>query len=231
MPHANTEGGRRPDGHTDDGIRQNLTIEEDVGHLHVLVVAGTATDKRHAGPDDAVRAAHDLLLVACQPVGQQQQDAVRAVVEKDDRFCYLRAGSAQPIAHVLGDGGDHREVIATEGGHDDGPIARTVGPDLAGSRAADDGHVGVDRNPQVSAQGGQIKFGRRKKDDECWGSTARASLRARLPMVASGHCRPCASSAEARPTPIQRLAEAAVSASETSVKESMPTLSARSGEN
>ena len=46
---------------------------------HAQVVTGAAADERHLGTDDPVGAAHDLRLVAGQPVGEEQQHPVGLV--------------------------------------------------------------------------------------------------------------------------------------------------------
>ena len=74
------------------------------GAAHLEAVAGAAADERHAGAEHRVRAAHDLLLVAAEAVGEEQQGAMRRVGQRRDGGRGSSAGAAQVGRGVLCDG-------------------------------------------------------------------------------------------------------------------------------
>jgi hypothetical protein len=103
---------------------------------HLEVVAGATADQRHCCADDAVGAAHDLGLVAGQPVREQQQDAVGAVHGTGDATGRLRAGVTQSCRRGTRGGRLHAEAAA-QSGNDDRRVGGSRACNLARSRAAD----------------------------------------------------------------------------------------------
>src|SRR6266487_4257791 len=92
--------------------------------------------------ENLIGSTNDLLLVARETVCQQQHHAV-ATLDLDCRHAAGRRGTggAQIVRCPGGHPGSHREALAAESGHDDAGVARTMGRDLSGSRAADQRHA------------------------------------------------------------------------------------------
>ena len=103
-------------------------------HLHRI--AGASAHERYPCPGDRIGAAHDLLLIAGQVIGQQQQGPVRPGVDLGQARRRRRASLAQALVPerrgCRGDG----EPLAAERGDDDAQIGRSRGGDLPGSLAA-----------------------------------------------------------------------------------------------
>ncbi len=137
MLDADAEGCIGRDRRGKDGIFEHLVVEELEGLAHGEVVARAATDKRHRPADDAVGAAHHLLLVATKAVGEEQEDLVvaRSSVLGAGRGC--RSSPAQVARGIACGLGRHRVAGATDRGDDHAGVAGAVGCDLASGGAAD----------------------------------------------------------------------------------------------
>ena len=134
------------------------------GLRHGQVVTGAAADQRHGGAEDAVAAAHDLLLVAGETVGEQEEHAVLVAVLARELRGDLRPGLAQTRRRAFGGGGAHLEALAAHRDDDDAGASRPIRGDLARRRAADEGHLGGLR-PDAGEQLVQV-VGAGGKDDE-----------------------------------------------------------------
>jgi hypothetical protein len=154
--------------------------------LHPQVVPGAAADERDLGAEHRIRAAHDLLLIPGEAVGQQHQQPMRplGVARRAERD--LRPGLAQPARRALGRGGRDRETLAAEGEHDDARISRPVRRDLARGRAADQRNSGRplrDSSDQlvqvvvVGAEDGQQLRVVARERGACGGRAGRAGIR------------------------------------------------------
>src|SRR4029077_5006062 len=86
-----------------NGPFEDRPAEELERPYHLQVVTGAAPDQWHLGAQDAVGAAHDLLLVTAKAVAQDQQHAVRAVTDLCRGAGDISACAAQ--SDVAGEGG------------------------------------------------------------------------------------------------------------------------------
>ena len=118
-----------PERRRDDDALDQLAVVHLERPPQLEVVAGAAADERHAAAEDGVGAADDLLLVAGEAVGEQQQRRVLARLELGHGGRDLGAGVAQP-AGPGGGGGAHAEAGAAEGDHDHAVVGGTAGGDL-----------------------------------------------------------------------------------------------------
>jgi hypothetical protein len=134
---ADTEGCIGRDCRGKDGVFEHLVVEQLEGLAHGEVVARAPADEWHGPADDAVCAAHHLLLVAAQAIGEEQKDLVVACrsVLSAGRGC--RSGLAQVARGIARGLGRHGVAAATDGGDDDAGVAGTVGCYLACGRSAD----------------------------------------------------------------------------------------------
>jgi len=86
MAHSDAERRVRADGCPNHRVGQDIGAEELAGRDHSQVVAGAAADQRHRRACDTVSATDDLLLIAGQAVGQQEQYAMRSVFDAAEGF-------------------------------------------------------------------------------------------------------------------------------------------------
>ena len=142
VAHADADGRVRRHGRAHDRVGEDVVTVELVGGGHLEVVAGAAADERHLGAEHGVGAAHDLLLVAGEAVGEQHERAVRARLDAFEGAGDVRPGLAQPPAAAVGGCRGHREACAAERDHDEAGVGCAAGGDLSGRRAADEGGVG-----------------------------------------------------------------------------------------
>ncbi len=96
MADADADGRVGADGSGDDRVVEDLVAVHLRCADHLQVVTRASPDQRHGRAEDAVRAAHDLLLVTGQPVGEQEEHAVGGPTPAPDgkrrRWRRLRAG-------------------------------------------------------------------------------------------------------------------------------------------
>ncbi len=125
----------------DDGVVEHLGAVELVGGGHREVVPGAAADERDDAAGDVVGAADDLLLVAGEAVGEDEQGLVGAWLESFEAARDLGAGLAQAGGDVARQRGLDREALAAECHHDDAVVGGAARADLAGGGAADERRV------------------------------------------------------------------------------------------
>ena len=134
---ADPERAVRGNGRSHDAVRQHLRAVQLGGRRHLEVVAGAAADERDPGSGDGICATDDLLLVARQSIGEEEQHPVFALLDPREARRNVRATFAQPISVERscrrGDG----EAFTAERGDHDAEVGRAGGRDLSCSRAAD----------------------------------------------------------------------------------------------
>jgi len=119
------------DGRRHHGVVHDRAVVKLEGTRHLEVVSRAPAHEGHASARHAVSAADDLLLVAGQPVAEQQEHAVWARLEPGHAARRGRAGGAQVARGVPCARRAHREARAAQAGHDDAGVPRPSGRDLA----------------------------------------------------------------------------------------------------
>ena len=121
----------------DNGVSQHLAGVELECPRHLQIVARASADERHSRAEDLVRAAHDLPLVAREPVAEEQENFVR--MPRPLRHTARRSSSrcAQALRRLRRIGRLDDEPVAADRGNDNARVARAGRPDLAGGRASD----------------------------------------------------------------------------------------------
>ncbi len=109
--------------------------------LHTQVVTGASPDQGHLCADHRVRAAHDLLLVASEPVAEDQQHPMGGGCDLLRYPRHRAAGLPQPqLVHVRCRR-CHAEARAAESHDDHTAVRGATRGDLAGGRAPDQRHT------------------------------------------------------------------------------------------
>ena len=116
------------DGRADDRVLEDGFAVELEGVLHLQIVAGTSAHERNLSSQDAMGAPHHLLLVAAEPVAQQQHHFVRPRVQTGHAGGDIGAGLAQPAPSALA------AAVATE--KPGPPSAMITTPAVPGPAAA-----------------------------------------------------------------------------------------------
>jgi len=122
-----------------------------VGQAHLEIVSRAAADEPGARPDHAVGAANDLLLVAGQAVGQEEENTAAPLGAGCDAAGHLGAGRPQIAAGDTRRSGTRAESGAAQRRHHDARVAGAARGNLSGRRAADQRHTAgaaVDRIEQ-----------------------------------------------------------------------------------
>ena len=159
------------------GAGEHLVAVELVRLAHREVVARAAADERDARTGDAVGAAHDLRAPAGQPLGDEQQQAVRRGELRDPRRG-ADAGRARPVLQ-RGQRRADGQARAAERDHDDATRADVESGDLPRGRAADQRHVAAGGGAHGGGDLGQFAR-RRAEHDQQRGGAARECRGGRL---------------------------------------------------